>query len=228
MVHCVETLSLVIPLHEREINHPERCEVERITETEAVTHLDTEYSEHILSLSLGTTEYEKHIALLGKMLFLELGDLDRLNGLLKHFRVGTKHILECSGFGELPFAVDVFEEIYNITVELDEEFLFLNVAVTLASFSQVDLALFESCLDGSVALFTVHYAGDVELKACDEGDLRWVSRKFLDSLPTWEGDKIFLDLLRQNVPFFSLKLVYQGDILTYAALDGEELPCASW
>ena len=34
-----------------------------------------------------------------------------------------------------------------------------------------------------------------QLKECDEGDLRWVSRDFLDRLPKWEGDQIFLDLL---------------------------------
>ena len=34
-----------------------------------------------------------------------------------------------------------------------------------------------------------------ELKECDEGNLQWVSREFLNSLPMWEGDKIFLKLL---------------------------------
>ena len=34
------------------------------------------------------------------------------------------------------------------------------------------------------------------LKDCDEGQLQWVERDFLDSLPTWEGDKIFLDKIK--------------------------------
>ena len=55
-----------------------------------------------------------------------------------------------------------------------------------------------------------------ELKECDEGDLRWVSREFLDALPKWEGDKIFLDLLWQDAPFFLLKLRYDGDRLVQA------------
>ena len=67
-----------------------------------------------------------------------------------------------------------------------------------------------------------------ELKACDEGDLEWVPFDRIPSLPLWQGDHIFLRLLRQDAPFFSLKLVYQGETLIYAALDGEELPCASW
>ena len=62
------------------------------------------------------------------------------------------------------------------------------------------------------------------LKTCDEGDLQWVSREFLDSLPQWEGDKIFLDLLWQDAPFFLLKLRYDGDKLVEAVLDGQKLP----
>ena len=60
-------------------------------------------------------------------------------------------------------------------------------------------------------------------KECDEGDLQWVSRAFLDSLPTWEGDKIFLDLLWQDAPFFLLTLRYSGDKLLEAVLDGKKI-----
>ena len=59
------------------------------------------------------------------------------------------------------------------------------------------------------------------LKECDEGDLQWVSREFLDQLPKWEGDRIFLELLWQDAPFFLLKLRYQGDKLVEAVLDGK-------
>ena len=62
-----------------------------------------------------------------------------------------------------------------------------------------------------------------ELKECDEGDLQWVSRDFLDQLPKWEGDKIFLDLLWQDAPFFLLTLRYQGDKLVEAVLDGKKI-----
>lgn len=62
-----------------------------------------------------------------------------------------------------------------------------------------------------------------ELKECDEGDLQWISREFLDNLPKWEGDKIFLDLLWQDAPFFLLKLRYQGDHLVEAVLNGKTI-----
>ena len=62
-----------------------------------------------------------------------------------------------------------------------------------------------------------------ELKECDEGDLEWISRDFLDALPKWEGDKIFLDLLWQDAPFFLLTLRYSGDKLVEAILNGKRL-----
>ena len=71
-------------------------------------------------------------------------------------------------------------------------------------------------------LFTADgYEGS--LKECDEGDLQWVSREFLYSLPMWEGDKIFLDLLWQDAPFFLLTLRYSGDTLVEAVLDGKKI-----
>ena len=71
-------------------------------------------------------------------------------------------------------------------------------------------------------LFTADgFAG--EMKECDEGELQWVSREFLDSLPKWEGDKIFLELLWRDAPFFLLTLRYRGDRLTEAILDGKKI-----
>ena len=53
--------------------------------------------------------------------------------------------------------------------------------------------------------------------------MRWVSREFLNGLPKWEGDQIFLDLLWQNAPFFLLTLRYHGDTLVEAILDGKKI-----
>ena len=62
------------------------------------------------------------------------------------------------------------------------------------------------------------------LTECSEGDLRWVEISKIKDLTLWEGDKIFLKLLADNAPFFSLKLVYDGsDTLVRAVLDGKEL-----
>ena len=72
-------------------------------------------------------------------------------------------------------------------------------------------------------LFTASgYEG--EAKVCPEGDLEWVEKTEVTKLNLWEGDRIFLRLLAREVPFFSLKLVYDADdTLRQAVLDGEEI-----
>ena len=55
---------------------------------------------------------------------------------------------------------------------------------------------------------------------CEEGVLDWIDKRDLLRLPMWEGDRIFLRLLDEDVPFFSLKLVYRGDTLVQAVLNG--------
>ena len=57
---------------------------------------------------------------------------------------------------------------------------------------------------------------------CDEGELRWISKQALYDLTMWQGDRIFLKLLAEDAPFFSLKLVYRGEALTEAVLNGRE------
>lgn len=62
-----------------------------------------------------------------------------------------------------------------------------------------------------------------EIKDCDEGNLEWVKISDIYSLPLWQGDKIFLRLIEKEVPFFSLKLVYEGETLITAILNGKKL-----
>ena len=59
--------------------------------------------------------------------------------------------------------------------------------------------------------------------ACSEGELAWIKKADLLSLPLWEGDKLFLRLLDEDAPFFSLKLRYEGERLIQAVLNGKEL-----
>ena len=58
---------------------------------------------------------------------------------------------------------------------------------------------------------------------CAEGELAWLDRDALLEMPIWEGDRIFLRLLREARPFFSLKLRYEGERLAEAVLDGAPL-----
>ena len=71
-------------------------------------------------------------------------------------------------------------------------------------------------------LFTADgYEGD--LIDCNEGTLEWVDNARVPQLPTWEGDRIFLRLLAEDAPFFSLKLTYRGDTLAAAVLNGKPI-----
>ena len=58
---------------------------------------------------------------------------------------------------------------------------------------------------------------------CEEGELAWIGKDELLDKPIWEGDKIFLRLLDEGAPFFSLKLRYEGDRLAEAVLNGKRM-----
>lgn len=65
------------------------------------------------------------------------------------------------------------------------------------------------------------YSG--EITECNEGQLEWVPKSEVENLNLWLGDKIFFRLLKNETPFFSLKLSYEGDTLTEAVLDGKDI-----
>ena len=97
--------------------------------------------------------------------------------------------------------------------------------LTMRSWSYRGIVTFVSDLWGTEYMHLFHstdFSG--ELKSCDEGELAWVDKQRLLSLPIWEGDKIFLRLLDSETPFFSLKLRYEGERLAEAVLDGRPLP----
>ncbi len=61
------------------------------------------------------------------------------------------------------------------------------------------------------------------LRDCDEGEIAWIRKADFADLPQWEGDRIFMRLLEDGAPFFSLKLRYEGDRLAEAVLNGKDL-----
>lgn len=102
--------------------------------------------------------------------------------------------------------------------------VFEETGLTLNEFRYCGIITFVSdcCESEQMHLFhSVSFSG--ELRDCDEGSLEWVSKKLLFSLPMWEGDAIFLDLMEKNIPFFSLKLTYKGNRLIEAILNGKSL-----
>ena len=96
--------------------------------------------------------------------------------------------------------------------------------LTMLSWSYRGIVTFVSDEWGTEYMHLFHSADFTgSVKDCDEGVLEWVDKKALLSLPIWEGDKIFLRLLEEERPFFSLKLRYQGEKLVGAVLDGKAL-----
>ena len=68
-------------------------------------------------------------------------------------------------------------------------------------------------------LFTAtEFEGKIDYN-CNEGKLEWVKKENVNSLPIWEGDKIFFELLEKEERFFSLKLCYEGDKLVSHTLE---------
>lgn len=62
-------------------------------------------------------------------------------------------------------------------------------------------------------LFTCNKFSGTLNTECDEGELVWIPCDKVAQLPIWEGDKIFLKMLKTEDRFFSLKLEYHDDRL---------------
>lgn len=52
-----------------------------------------------------------------------------------------------------------------------------------------------------------------ELIECNEGDLHWIEKSRLDTVPMWQGDMHFLKKIAENSPFFEMTLKYESDTL---------------
>ena len=73
--------------------------------------------------------------------------------------------------------------------------------------------LSDVCEPELMCVFTAD-AFDGEMIEYDEGELAWVEKSDVLALPTWEGDRVFLErLLSGDDRFFSIKLRYEGDKL---------------
>ena len=85
--------------------------------------------------------------------------------------------------------------------------------LTSYKFRGIVTLISDECEAETMCLFTADkFTGNII--ECDEGELKWVDKKVVPNLPTWEGDAVFLKLLLEDEKrFFSLKLVYEGDKL---------------
>ncbi len=99
--------------------------------------------------------------------------------------------------------------------------IFEETALTVDALSYRGIVTFVSDKYGTEYMHLFHtkdFSGNITTD-CDEGVLEWIDKRTLLSLPMWEGDRIFLSLLDTDTPFFSLKLVYDGDELISHTLE---------
>lgn len=54
-----------------------------------------------------------------------------------------------------------------------------------------------------------------ELIECNEGELHWIPREKILDVPHWEGDKYFLEKLKNNEKGFEMSLIYSKGILIH-------------
>lgn len=70
------------------------------------------------------------------------------------------------------------------------------------------------------------YSG--KLKECNEGDLVWLDWDDFLAKNLWVGDRIFLALLRQDIPLFYMRLDYLGDHLQKATLNEKPIDLSNY
>ena len=90
---------------------------------------------------------------------------------------------------------------------------------------ETGLKLISYRLRGIVTFISDRYEGEYmylftsdnwegELKECNEGTLEWFKKEDVIGLHIWEGDKLFLKELIEDRGFFTMKLRYEGDVLS--------------
>lgn len=61
-------------------------------------------------------------------------------------------------------------------------------------------------------------SGEYEPPACSEGELAWIPREELLSLPMWEGDRAFVGRLLEGAEEISMTLQYEGEHCTIISI----------
>lgn len=71
----------------------------------------------------------------------------------------------------------------------------------------------DTFFDEDMYLFKATLNTKPPINDCNEGTLKWIKSDELPSLPMWEGDKIFLEKMSNNITNINLTLVYSKDKL---------------
>jgi 8-oxo-dGTP diphosphatase len=140
--------------------------------------------------------------------FLMLHRIKKENDVNKNKWIGVGGKFECRETPEECMKREVFEE----TGLIIKSYRYCGIVTFVSDIWETEY----------MHLFTSdNYEGKIH--ECNEGVLEWVKKDNVKNLPIWEGDKIFLKLMAEKIPFFSLKLVYTGENLSECILNGKKL-----
>lgn len=97
---------------------------------------------------------------------------------------------------------------------LREVFEETGLKLTSYSFRGMITFISDVCEPELMCLFTADAFEGKLTEECSEGVLEWVDKEKVLELPTWEGDRLFLEpLLADEKRFFTIKCEYEGDRL---------------
>lgn len=106
--------------------------------------------------------------------------------------------------GETPLQGVIREVSEEAGIELDESQITDLGLVHFRSdvWEDEEMYLFKACLDSKP-----------DLVVCDEGTLQWVKSDKVLGLPTWEGDRVFLEAMFRGETGIHITLSYEGEKL---------------
>ncbi len=114
--------------------------------------------------------------------------------------------------------------IYFNSDEWEHERMFLftaEVGKVLNETGQKVLELLDETEAGIDAEGSGRGSNEIPLMEGSEGDLAWIPKDEIMGLNLWEGDRIFMQMLADDDPFFFMRLEYHGDELTECHVGGE-------
>lgn len=123
--------------------------------------------------------------------------------------------------GESPDACNAREVLEETGLKLGSAFFHGVIEFRADKYEDEDMYLYSSSdfePEDEEAARVFADSGEYDPPACSEGELAWVPREELLSLPMWEGDRAFLSEILAGAREISMRLSYTGEHCTVKKL----------